>query len=205
MSHIYQIRIQQTLDATWDEWFAPLEIHPQPNGTTLLTGDLPDQTALHSVLNKIRNLNLELVSVNYTEAQEDSKNIDETDKKNNVWKPWLMLVIRSLLFRAFQALIALGFFIGGTFTAWDTSAAWWPFAIILTDLACLALLIRFYRQEGKRFWDVFRIERQFFKGHWLLISSFIKLIKWLGIMHGRLKIVFFRSVCCKARSLNEKG
>ena len=71
----YQIKIRQTLDTTWDEWFAPLEILPQPDGTTLLTGDLPDQTALHSVLNKIRNLNLELLSVT---SLEPTKRADET-------------------------------------------------------------------------------------------------------------------------------
>ena len=64
---LYQIKIRQTLDSTWDEWFAPLEIQPQPDGTTLLSGPLADQTALHSVLNKIRNLNLELLSVTSTE------------------------------------------------------------------------------------------------------------------------------------------
>lgn len=64
---LYQIKIRQTLDATWDEWFAPLEIHPQSDGTTLLSGPFADQTALHSVLNKIRNLNLELLSVTSTE------------------------------------------------------------------------------------------------------------------------------------------
>ena len=63
----YQIKIRPTLDETWDEWFAPLEILPQQDGTTLLRGDLPDQTALHSLLNKIRNLNLELISVTSTE------------------------------------------------------------------------------------------------------------------------------------------
>jgi hypothetical protein len=69
MSRLYQIRIQQTLDSTWDEWFAPLEIQSESGGTTLLTGPLADQTALHSVLNKIRNLNLELLSVSFTEEK----------------------------------------------------------------------------------------------------------------------------------------
>lgn len=64
----YQIQIRQTLDETWNEWFAPLEIHLGPDGTTLLKGELPDQTALHSVLNKIRNLNLELLAVTTTDA-----------------------------------------------------------------------------------------------------------------------------------------
>ena len=71
----YQIKIRPALDATWNEWFVPLEILPQPDGTTLLSGDLPDQTALHSLLNKIRNLNLELLSVTSTQL---SGNQNET-------------------------------------------------------------------------------------------------------------------------------
>ena len=39
--------------------------------TTLLTGILDDSTALHTVLNKIRNLNMDLVSVSYTEVPEN--------------------------------------------------------------------------------------------------------------------------------------
>lgn len=67
----YQIRIRQTLDETWEEWFSPLEIRPEPDQSTLLIGDLADQTALHSVLNKIRNMNLELLSVTSTEPTEN--------------------------------------------------------------------------------------------------------------------------------------
>lgn len=59
----YQIKINQTLDTSWQEWFDPLDVQPQADGTTLLCGKITDQTALHSVLNKIRNLNLELLSV----------------------------------------------------------------------------------------------------------------------------------------------
>lgn len=78
----YQIRIRQTLDATWDEWFAPLEIRPQTDGSTILSGDFTDQTALHSVLNKIRNLNLELLAVSHTEAPEYSSSLEEQDANN---------------------------------------------------------------------------------------------------------------------------
>ena len=66
----YQIKIRQTLDETWNEWFAPLAIHQESDGSTLLSGDFADQTALHSVLNKIRNLNLELLAVTTTDAPE---------------------------------------------------------------------------------------------------------------------------------------
>ena len=71
----YQIKIRQTLDETWNEWFAPLAIHRESDGSTLISGDFADQTALHSVLNKIRNLNLELLSVTYIEPTEHT---DET-------------------------------------------------------------------------------------------------------------------------------
>ena len=63
------------LDETWNEWFDGLTLSPKEDGTTLLTGILDDPAALHTVLNKIRNLNLDLVSVSYTEVPE---NHDET-------------------------------------------------------------------------------------------------------------------------------
>lgn len=94
-------------------------------------------------------------------------------KCNDLCKPLLMLMIRSLLFLLFQALIALTFIIKGSSEAWTTSAAWWPFAIILTNLVCLVLLIHFFRQEGKRFWDVFRVERQFIKNDLLFLLGFL--------------------------------
>ncbi|MFZ5859064.1 MAG: hypothetical protein ACOYZ6_19725 [Chloroflexota bacterium] len=103
-------------------------------------------------------------------------------KQNNHLKPWLTLIIRSLLFLTFQALIALAFFIGGTSTAWTVSAAWWPLAIIFTDLVCLWLLICFYRQEGKCFWDVFRIERQFVRQDLLFMLGVLVIGAPLGYL-----------------------
>lgn len=94
-------------------------------------------------------------------------------KQNSLQKSWLMLIIRSILFLAFQTLIALVFLLGGTSDSWNASAGWWPFAIIFTDAVCLGLLIRFYRREGKRFWDVFRIERQFMKQDLLFMLGFL--------------------------------
>lgn len=70
MPRLYEIRVGKLLDETWNEWFDGLTLTPQTDGTTLLQGELPDQTALHSVLNKIRNLNMDLVSVSYTEVSE---------------------------------------------------------------------------------------------------------------------------------------
>ncbi len=71
MPRLYEIRVGKLLDETWNDWFDGLTLTPQADGTTLLRGELQDQTALHTVLNKIRNLNLELLSVTYTELTEN--------------------------------------------------------------------------------------------------------------------------------------
>lgn len=176
MPRMYKIVIGHPLDETWKEWFDGLTLKSRADNTTLLTGILEDSTALHTVLNKIRNLNMDLVSVSYTDV------VKATMKQSNTQKPWLMLLIRSLLFLAFQALVALAFLLLGSSDAWTASAGWWPFAVIFTDLACLALLIHFYREEGKRFWDFFRFERQFIKQDLLFLLGFLVIAGPLGYL-----------------------
>ena len=97
-------------------------------------------------------------------------------------QPWLMLIARSLLFLAFQTLITLVFVITGSPAAWNDSAAWWPMAVVLTNLVCLTLLISFYRKEGKRFWDVFRIKRQFIKQDLLFLLGFLVVAGPIGYL-----------------------
>lgn len=75
-------------------------------------------------------------------------------------RPWVMIVIRSLLFLAFQALIALTFLSSGSLTAWSDSAAWWPITASLGSLVTIALLIGLYHQEGRRYWDLFNFQRE---------------------------------------------
>lgn len=97
-------------------------------------------------------------------------------------KPWVMLVIRSLLFLAFQALMALIFLMTGSLIPWYESTAWWPAAVICTNLVCLVLLLRFYRQDGLRFGDVFRIKRQFIKPDLLFMLGFLVIAGPLGYL-----------------------
>lgn len=59
----YEIRIQGYLEDRWAGWFEGLTIQREEDGTTLLSGRLPDQTALHGVLLKIRDMNLKILSV----------------------------------------------------------------------------------------------------------------------------------------------
>lgn len=61
---IYEIRVRGELDPLWIEWFEGLTLTHDCEGNTVLTGPIVDHTALHSILLKIRDLNLKLISVN---------------------------------------------------------------------------------------------------------------------------------------------
>ena len=60
---VYNIRVKGHLDGRWSEWFDGLQITNSGNGVAVLSGEIVDQAALHGVLNKVRNLNLPLISV----------------------------------------------------------------------------------------------------------------------------------------------
>lgn len=60
---IYEIRVKNHLDPCWHDWFEGWEITNLEHGEVLLTSAAVDQSALHGALNKIRDLNLKLISV----------------------------------------------------------------------------------------------------------------------------------------------
>lgn len=61
---IYEIRLQGHLDIQWSEWFYGMSITHDGDAATTLRGPVADQTVLHSVLDRIRDMNLPLISVN---------------------------------------------------------------------------------------------------------------------------------------------
>lgn len=61
---IYQIRIKGHLGRQWADRFAELNITLEEDGTTLLTGPVVDQAALHGILRRIRDLGIPLLAVN---------------------------------------------------------------------------------------------------------------------------------------------
>ena len=65
---ICEIKIKGRLEKRWAEWFEGLTFTHENDGTTTLSGPLPDQAALHSILLKIRDMNLTLISVTQTES-----------------------------------------------------------------------------------------------------------------------------------------
>ena len=66
----YEIRLAGHLDAHWTTWFDGLDVSHQHDGTTVISGLIPDQAALHGVLQRVRDLGLPLVSVNRVETDQ---------------------------------------------------------------------------------------------------------------------------------------
>ena len=65
---VYEIRIKGHLSHLSAGWFDGLTITLENNGNTLLTGAVIDQSALHGILKKIRDLGMPLLSVNSVET-----------------------------------------------------------------------------------------------------------------------------------------
>ncbi len=59
---IYSICIKNHLDSRWEHWFDGMAITHSDDGLTILTGEVADQAALHGIFEKIRSLNLTLIS-----------------------------------------------------------------------------------------------------------------------------------------------
>ncbi len=63
MPDYYEIKLKGHLDQHWSEWFSGLKLTHLAGDETLLSGRLPDQASLHGLLERIRDLNLVLISV----------------------------------------------------------------------------------------------------------------------------------------------
>jgi hypothetical protein len=63
MPEYYEIKIKGHLDQRWSERFEGMKLVHMEGDGTLFCGVLPDQAALHGLLERIRDLNLTLVSV----------------------------------------------------------------------------------------------------------------------------------------------
>lgn len=66
----YEIRVKGHLDQHWSAWFDGMTITNGANGDAIISGPLVDQAALHSLLTKVYNLNLTLISVLHVETDQ---------------------------------------------------------------------------------------------------------------------------------------
>ena len=70
---VYQIFVKGHLDSEWSDWFDGLTITLVSSGETILSGPVIDQTALHGVLIKIRDLGLPLLSLTRIEPEREKE------------------------------------------------------------------------------------------------------------------------------------
>jgi hypothetical protein len=59
----YEIRLRGRLDKHWAAWFDGSTISHEGDSVTVLSGYIPDQAALHGLLQRVRDLGLPLVSL----------------------------------------------------------------------------------------------------------------------------------------------
>ncbi len=59
----YEVRLRGHLDSRWAAWFDGLSLTHQSDGTTVIGGEVADQSALHGLLQRVRDTGLPLVSV----------------------------------------------------------------------------------------------------------------------------------------------
>lgn len=81
MPEHYEIKIKGHLDARWSDWFGSLTITHLEGNETLLSGPLPDQAALHGLLERVRDLNLSLISVI---CSSESQAEDQSEEDRNI-------------------------------------------------------------------------------------------------------------------------
>ena len=59
----YEIRVDGHLGSRWTAWFDGLNLTTEDGGTTVISGPVVDQAALHGLFSKLRDLGIPLVSV----------------------------------------------------------------------------------------------------------------------------------------------
>lgn len=67
----YEIRVAAGPDDIWSEWFDWLHVDHDDKGGIVLTGTVPDQSALRGVLGAIQDLGLTITHVRRLDARDE--------------------------------------------------------------------------------------------------------------------------------------
>ena len=78
---IFHIRIKGHLGQQWADWFDGLTITLEEDGDTLLSGSVADQSALHGIFKKIRDLGISLLAVYQVEPKHGEMKISTNSVK----------------------------------------------------------------------------------------------------------------------------
>ena len=81
---VYEIRVGARLDPSWSEWFDGMAVSSGEGPETKLSGPIADQTALHGLLAKVRDLGIPLLSVNRIVGHMD---VDRPAEHDEVGRP----------------------------------------------------------------------------------------------------------------------
>jgi len=64
----FEIRVKGHLEPRWSGWFDGLTLTRESAGTTVISGPVADQAALHGLLQKLRDVGVPLISVTQADA-----------------------------------------------------------------------------------------------------------------------------------------
>jgi hypothetical protein len=67
----YEVGVDGVLDGRWSEWIEGLHIHNEDD-QTVLSRTLRDQSELHGVLDKVRDLGLSVITVHGVPLQDET-------------------------------------------------------------------------------------------------------------------------------------
>ena len=94
-SRDYEIYVREHVDPKWADWFNGMTLVYHDTGYTRLIGKVPDQAALHGILNTIRDIGFTLLSVN--PIADDTEQEDDEDPPRD-----FLLSVSSLFDVAFR-------------------------------------------------------------------------------------------------------
>ncbi|MCL6571872.1 MAG: hypothetical protein K6T88_09350 [Bacillus sp. (in: Bacteria)] len=80
---LYEIRLKGHLDHRWTDRFEGMIFTHESDGTTILSGPVVDQAALHGLLRKVRDLGLTLISIIQADPKQTNGPDVNTETKDN--------------------------------------------------------------------------------------------------------------------------
>lgn len=99
----------------------------------------------------------------------------------------LSLLMRTILFFVFGFTITGIFELAGHEQPFQTAIIWWPFQGIMANMVTFFFLRYWFRTEGERFWDLFRVK----KGEGIQHLKQVGLLLLIGIVLGALPLYLF--------------